>query len=302
MDSPVVEVSSLSKSFGSTRVLDDVSFDVKKGEILGLLGPNGAGKTTTIRILMGIFNQDQGSVKVFGRPFDEKTKKRVGYLPEERGLYKNSKVLETLVYLAALKEMPQKDAEEEGRRLLAELGLQGYENSNIGALSKGMQQKVQFIVTVLHKPELVVFDEPFSGLDPINSNVIKNLILELKQNGTAIILSTHMMEQAEKMCDRVIMVDKGKRVLYGTVQEVKAKYGKESARVEYAGTLPNGVRGVAKIDDFGKYAELRFEKGVRPDAVLNELVLAGARISRFEANEPSLNDIFLEEVTGGKND
>jgi len=299
MNEAAVTAISISKSFAATRVLKDVSFDARKGEILGLLGPNGAGKTTTIRILMGIFGQDSGDVKIFGEKFSERTKKRVGYLPEERGLYRDSRVLETLVYLASLKGMPEKDAAREGKRMLAELGLAGYETAKISALSKGMQQKVQFIATVLHKPELVVLDEPFSGLDPVNTNTVKNLILALKQGGTAIILSTHMMEQAEKMCDRVMMINKGVRVLYGTVDEVKAKYGKGSVRVDYSGKLPPKIAGVSRIDDFGVYAEMRIDKGTRPGDVLRALLKSGVDVSGFEASEPSLNDIFLEAVGPG---
>ncbi|MDD5317143.1 MAG: ATP-binding cassette domain-containing protein [Candidatus ainarchaeum sp.] len=299
MGDQVVVASALSKSFGDTRVLKDVSFDVRKGEILGLLGPNGAGKTTTIRILMGIFGQDSGDVRIFGEMFSEATKKRVGYLPEERGLYREARVLETLVYLASLKGMPEGEAAAEGGRMLAGLGLAGYEKAKLSALSKGMQQKVQFIATVLHGPELVVLDEPFAGLDPVNTNLVKNLILGLKQGGTAIILSTHMMEQAERMCDRVMMINKGARVLYGSVPEVKARYGKGSVRVEYSGKLPRKVAGVSAIDDFGAYAEMKLDKGARPGDVLRALVKPGIEISRFEASEPSLNDIFLEAVGPG---
>jgi ABC-2 type transport system ATP-binding protein len=296
MASEAVLVSSVEKSFGETRALKGVSFEARSGEILAVLGPNGAGKTTAIRILMGIFPQDSGEVKIFGEHFSEGTKKIVGYLPEERGLYTQSRVLETLVYLASLKGMDGKQAESEARRLLSELGLAGVEEKKINELSKGMQQKVQFIATILHKPRLLVLDEPFSGLDPINTNTVKNMILALKERGTAIIFSTHIMEQAEKMADRVLMINKGERVLYGTLQEIKAGHGKASVKVTYSGALPKAVPGVAAIDDYGSYAELKLEKATDPADVLKALVSAKARVSGFEASEPSLNEIFIDSA------
>jgi ABC-2 type transport system ATP-binding protein len=239
-------------------------------------------------------NPDEGSVAVFGKALSEETKSLTGYLPEERGLYQNAKVGETLQYLATLKGMDEKEAGKAATSLLERVGLGAYADSKVNELSKGMQQKVQFAATVIHKPKLVVLDEPFSGLDPVNSELIKDMILELKASGTAVILSTHQMEQVERMCDRVLMINKGRTVLYGSVKEIKASYGKNTLNVTYSGRLPAKIPGVKLINDYGNYAELALSKGTKPSDVALRLLSGGLEISKFELSEPSFNQIFIE--------
>jgi ABC-2 type transport system ATP-binding protein len=294
----VVEASSISKAFDGTHALDSVSFSASGGEILGLLGPNGAGKTTAIRILLNILTPDSGTVSIFGDAFSEKSKDLVGYLPEERGLYRNEPVLETLVYLASLKGMDDGKATEKAKALLAEFGLSAYERSKINELSKGMQQKVQFISTILHEPKLVVFDEPFSGLDPINTQLVKDVIIRLKDQGAAVILSTHMLDEAERMCDRVLLINKGKTVLYDTLKAAKSRFGKNYLKISYSGALPKTIKGAADVKNHGNYAEIRLENGASANDILEQLV-GKVDIAKFELAEPSLNEIFMEVVTHG---
>ncbi len=294
----VAEVSSISKVFDGTRALDGVSFSVEGGEILGLLGPNGAGKTTAIRVLLNILTPDSGTVSIFGNRFSEKSKDLVGYLPEERGLYRNEPVLETLVYLASLKGMDEGRAAENARALLKEFGLAGYGKSKINELSKGMQQKVQFISTILHEPKLVVFDEPFAGLDPINTQLVKDVILRLKEQGAAVILSTHMLDEAERMCDRVLLINRGKTVLYDSLKAVKSRFGKNYLKISFRGKLPEKIRGAAAVRNHGNYAEIRLDGTVPSGELLKQLV-GKVDIERFELAEPSLNEIFMEVVTHG---
>lgn len=298
----MLSVSQVSKTFGPQRVLDSVSFSIEKGEIFGVLGPNGAGKTTLLRIIMDIIRADDGSVLMFGGQPDERMKSRVGYLPEERGLYKNLTVIESLVYFARLKGMSRNGARESSMRWLGRIGMAEHSRKRISELSKGMAQKIQFISSLVHDPELVVFDEPFSGLDPVNSRHIKDLILELRDQGRTVVLSTHQMDQVERMCDRIVMVNKGKVVLYGNLGEIKESHGADSILVEFDGRFPAKLKGVSKIDDYGKYAELLLEKGTEPGAVLRLLVGKGLDIRKFEVGGPSLNEIFISLVEGTGNE
>jgi len=293
MAEEIAKMDSVSKTFGDKKILEKISFSVGKAEILGMLGPNGAGKTTALRIFMGIMNSDSGNVRIFSKPFSEKTKESIGYLPEERGLYKTGRILETLVYLASLKGMDGGKAEQRARALLSEVGLSEYANSQISELSKGMGQKVQFISSIIHKPKLLVLDEPFSGFDPINLQLIKRMILKLKEEGTAVILSTHQMEHMEKMCDRIIMIDRGKQVLYGDLKSIKSKFGKNTITVSYNGKLPKTIEGVMEINDSGNYAELKIGKGISPNSILKQLINE-VEINAFELKEPSLEEIFVE--------
>ena len=290
----VVEVSSLSKNYDGTQALNDLSFKLRKGEILGLLGPNGAGKTTALRILLGILNADSGSVKIFGKKFSEKTKNLVGYMPEERGLYRDSGILDVLVYLASLKGMEESHARKRALKLLNEVGLEEYANSKVNELSKGMQQKVQFISTFLHKPKLVVFDELFSGLDPINAKMVNDTVVGLSEGGTAVIVSTHMMEQAEKMCDRILMIDEGERVLYGKLGKIKAEYGKNFLKIDFSGRLPKKIPGAFEVHNYGTHAEMRLERNASHKAVLKRLFSKGVNVTGFELSEPSLTEIFID--------
>jgi ABC-2 type transport system ATP-binding protein len=287
----ILDVKNLTKSFDAKIVLNDLSFDLEKGEIFGLLGPNGAGKTTMIRIILDIIRADHGEIKIFGEEFDESLKERIGYLPEERGLYQKITVLECLRYFAELKNV--KKSEDKIDFWLDKVGLRDYKKKKIEGLSKGMQQKIQLVAAFIHNPELLILDEPFSGLDPINTKLAKDILLDLKREGKTIILSTHQMDQVERTCDRILMINRGKRVLYGSLDEIKSHY-KESLVVEYEGDLRR-VEGVKKIDDYGKYAELSLEEDTNQQEVLKRLIeIVGVR--RFEMKAPSLNEIFIEVV------
>jgi len=287
----ILDVKNLTKSFDAKIVLNDLSFDLAKGEIFGLLGPNGAGKTTMIRIILDIIRADHGEIKIFGEEFDESLKERIGYLPEERGLYQKITVLECLRYFAELKNV--KKSEDKIDFWLDKVGLRDYKKKKIEGLSKGMQQKIQLVAAFIHNPELLILDEPFSGLDPINTKLAKDILLDLKREGKTIILSTHQMDQVERTCDRILMINRGKRVLYGSLDEIKSHY-KESLVVEYEGDLRR-VEGVKKIDDYGKYAELSLEEDTNQQEVLKRLIeIVGVR--RFEMRAPSLNEIFIEVV------
>ncbi len=291
MTAKILDVKELTKRFDTKIVLDKISFDVGKGVIFGLLGPNGAGKTTMIRIILDILRADHGDICLFGRKFDDALKARIGYLPEERGLYQKITVFECLKYFAELKEVKKSDDKIDF--WLHKVELYDYKRKKIEELSKGMQQKVQLVAAFIHNPELLILDEPFSGLDPLNTKLIKDILVDLKREGKTIILSTHQMDQVERMCDRILMINQGKRVLYGSLAEIKSNY-KESVVVEYEGKLKR-VEGVKKINDYGKYAELSLEEDSDPQEILKKLVeVVGVR--RFELKAPSLNEIFIEVV------
>ncbi len=287
----ILDVKELTKRFDTKIVLDNISFDVGKGVIFGLLGPNGAGKTTMIRIILDILRADHGDIDIFGRKFDDALKARIGYLPEERGLYQKITVFECLKYFAELKEVKKSDDKIDF--WLNKVELYDYKRKKIEELSKGMQQKVQLVAAFIHNPELLILDEPFSGLDPLNTKLIKDILVDLKREGKTIILSTHQMDQVERMCDRILLINQGKRVLYGSLAEIKSNY-KESVVVEYEGKLKR-VEGVKKVNDYGKYAELSLEEDTNPQEILKKLVeVVGVR--RFELKAPSLNEIFIEVV------
>ena len=294
-----LEFESVSKSFAEKNVIKDISFSVEKGEIFGLLGPNGAGKTTLIRLLLDILKPDSGEIRVFGGFLTPDVKDRIGYLPEERGLYRKTKLLDMLIYLAQLKNVPHKKAQANAEVLLKSLELYEYRGKRVEELSKGMQQKIQFVSSIIHDPELIILDEPFSGLDPVSTKTIKARILEYKNAGKTVILSTHMMEQAQKLCDRILMLNKGKRVLYGTVAGIRKEHGKNSLLVEFADKKSIGVvrniPGLKIISEHEGSVEIFPDEGISAQAVLQELVKR-AEILRFEQGFPSLNDIFIETV------
>ncbi|MFN3134875.1 MAG: ABC transporter ATP-binding protein, partial [Candidatus Kryptonium sp.] len=273
---------------------------VKRGEILGLLGPNGAGKTTTIRMILDIIKPDQGTIKFDGKEIDDEIKSKIGYLPEERGLYRKTKVMETILYFAELKGLDRKAAFERAKYWLKRFDLAGRANSRIEELSKGNQQKVQIIISILHEPELVILDEPFAGLDPVNQELLKNILLELKEKNKAIIFSTHQMDQAEKLCDSICLINKGKLVLSGSLSEVKSKFGRNSIHIEFGGngeSLKN-LNGVKKIDIYPNYAEITLEIDVSPSEILREII-KHVDLKKFEVKEPSLHSIFLDVVSQG---
>ncbi|WP_292391926.1 ABC transporter ATP-binding protein [Methanosarcina sp. UBA5] len=300
-----LEFESVSKSFSERNVLEDISFSVKHGEIFGLLGPNGAGKTTLIRLLLDIIRPDYGEIRVFGDFLGPAAKNRIGYLPEERGLYKKTRLLDMLVYLAQLKGIPEKQAHLNAESLLQSLELDQYKYKKVEELSKGMQQKIQFLSAIIHEPELVILDEPFSGLDPLNTKTVMDRILGLRAAGKTIVLSTHMMEQAQTLCDRILMLNNGRRVLYGPVDDIRKERGNNSLIVEFAekGDL-NAIReisGIKKVTEHGKSVEIFPEEGVSVQILLEELVRK-ANLLRFEKTLPSLNEIFIETLESASNE
>lgn len=295
---PTVEVNHIVKSYADKVAVDDLSFSVEPGEIFGLIGPNGAGKTSTIRMMMDIIKPDSGEITVFGEKLSEATKGRLGYLPEERGLYKKERVIDAIVYLASLKGMDSRAAEKRADELLEQTGMLPNRKKKIDELSKGMGQIIQFIITILHDPELIVLDEAFSGLDPVNTELLKGFVVDLRNQGKAVILSTHQMNQVEELCDRILMIDHGRAVLYGDLSEIKSKYRSDMVIVEPDSELGQ-IAGVREQRARKGYVELVLDGHTTPEQVLQRLVSAGTPISRFEIATPSLNEIFLE--VAGKN-
>lgn len=297
--SPAVELENVRKSFGEIRAIDGLSLEVPEGSIFGLLGPNGAGKSTTIRMILDIYRPDDGSIRVLGRPAGHEVRSQVGYLPEERGLYRKMKVLDVLAFLGALKGKRPSEARRLAAGWLERLSLGDRAGSLVEELSKGNQQKVQFIAAVLAEPRLVILDEPFSGMDPVNQNLFKDLILEIRRGGTTVIFSTHQMETAERLCDRVAMIDRGRLVegMAGPLEEVKRGFGKNSILLEFEGdgaflaTLPE----VAQVDAYGRVSEIRLHAGADPQAVLHA---AASRlvVLKFEIMMPTLHNIFIEKA------
>jgi len=294
-DMDTVNVSRISKSFSSALVVDSISFDVRQGEILGLIGPNGAGKTTTIRMIMDIIKPDSGEICVLGERLSAITKKRIGYLPEERGLYRKLKVIDSLIYLASLKGIASHDARNRAEELLKRIDMLPHKNKKIEELSRGMGQFIQFLASIIHNPQLVILDEPFAGLDPVNTEILKEIILELRNEGKAIILSTHRMNEVEELCDRIFMMNRGQNVLYGELAEVKSKYRNNSILLELEGELPH-LEGITGKHDYKDHIELFLDKETSPYEILKQLTKQEVRVSRFEVSSPSLNDIFLQLV------
>lgn len=308
-----IEVTHVIKSYKNAEIIRDISFSVKKGEIFGILGPNGAGKTTTLRMLLDQIKPDSGTIKILGVPLKAQAKDSIGYLPEERGLYQKSKVLETLVYFGMLKSMSKKDAIARAEELLRVMELYDKRNSRIEELSKGMQQKVQFIATIIHDPEIIIVDEPFSGLDPVNTKLLKNVIMEQKKAGKAIILSTHLIEQAAQMCDQLLMINKGKVVLHGKPAEIMDKYCTNSIIIEPENaddtdissikalktiSALRNIAGVTDVNHNGKFMEVFIDDGTDEQVVLQGIISI-IKVRRFEHAAISLNDIFIRIVEEG---
>ncbi len=293
----MLRVSALRKDFATVRAVDGVSFDVRRGEIFGLLGRNGAGKTTTIRMVLNILKPDAGEVFFDGRPFSDATRNLVGYVPEERGLYRKSKLLDTILYFAGLRGMMPSRARAEAQRWLDRFSLTPYAHRKVEELSKGNQQKVQFIVSIIHDPPLVVLDEPFSGLDPVNQILLKDILLELKQRGKAIIFSTHQMDQAERLSDLLCLIEQGRVVLSGTIRDVKRRYGRNWIHLEYEGdgTFLPMLPGVRSAQLYENSAEVQLDDDADPQAILAHIV-GRLEIRKFELREPSLHSIFLHAV------
>jgi ABC-2 type transport system ATP-binding protein len=296
----MLKVENLRKSFSNILAVDGVSFEVKRGQIFGLLSPNGAGKTTTIRMILDIIKPDSGRIAFDGELINEEIKSKIGYLPEERGLYRKTRMLETILYFARLKGIDKVKANERARYLLSRFGLSDRVNSRIEELSKGNQQKVQIIIAVLHDPELIILDEPFAGLDPVNQELLKEIILELKSQNKAIIFSTHQMEQVEKLCDEICLINKGKPVLSGTLEEIKGKFGRDTIHIEFSGDDENlkWINGVKKVELYPNYAELTVEPGVNVGEILKRIVEL-VDLKKFEVKSPSLYSIFIDVVSDG---
>jgi ABC-2 type transport system ATP-binding protein len=275
----------------------DLSLQIRPGGIYGLLGPNGAGKTSTIRMIMGIIVPDSGQISAFGEPLGRAHMDRFGYLPEERGLYKKMKVLEHLVFLAQLKGLSAHDATKRAQQWCERFELTSWTEKKVEELSKGMQQKVQFIGAILHDPQLIVMDEPFSGLDPANAVGLKDVMLELAKNGKTILLSTHRMDQAERLCQSICLINHGHAVLEGDLSQIKSKYGKTHVQIKYEGdaNFLREARLVQSFNDYGNYVEVRLAPGADPQELL-KLAASKARINKFEIAEPSLEEIFIEAV------
>ncbi len=294
----LVEVRNVSKRFGQMQAVRDVSLEVEQGEIFGLLGPNGAGKTTTIRMMLNIFRPDSGTITMMGGPMDEEKKSRIGYLPEERGLYRELPLLECLVYLAQLKGMGKADAETSVQRYLEQLDLAESASKKVKDLSRGMQQKAQIIATVAHDPELLIYDEPFQGLDPINVRRVKELMEEQRESGKAIIMSTHQMNQVEAMCDRILLVNRGEGVLYGRLADIKSSFAGNAVRVRVEGQLGD-VPGVLAVSAENGSHHLTLDDHTSPQSVLATLCSRpDLTVLGYEVAAPSLDDIFISVVTG----
>jgi len=288
-----VGVHNLYKSYGDQVAVRDLSFSVEPGEMLGLIGPNGAGKSSTIKMILDFMKPDAGEVEILGGPMAEATKNRIGYLPEEKGLYKKLPAIDQILYLASLKGMDRAAANERAHALLRRTGMLDSKRKKIKEMSKGMGQMIQLIVTIVHDPELVLLDEPFSGLDPVNTELLKSIVAELRDQGKAVILSTHQMNQVEEMCDRVLMINHGRAVLYDEMREIRTKFRKKTLMVDVDGDLPD-VPGVVEARPGRDATELVLAPDVTPQIVLDQLRERGASINRFEITTPTLHDIFIK--------
>jgi ABC-2 type transport system ATP-binding protein len=293
-----ISVDRISKSYGDFVAVKDLFMEVKTGSIFGLLGPNGAGKSTTIRMLVNITIPDSGRIALFGQPMSAKLQERVGYLPEDRGLYKKMKVGEQLAFFAELKGVPRREAHDQIDSWLKRVEMTEWKNKKWEELSKGMQQKVQFVSTILHSPDLVILDEPFSGLDPISAGLLKEIVQELKENNKTIIFSTHLMEQAEELCDEICLINHGRKVLGGSVREIKRGFGWRYVAIDgenFEPTLTNNPL-VKEFTHNRHHTEVILQDGADPQSLLRQLVDDGARLSKFELVAPSLNEIFIDCV------
>jgi ABC-2 type transport system ATP-binding protein len=294
----VLELQQVTKRFGHQIAVDGLSLAIPRGCIYGFLGPNGAGKSTTLRMVMNILTPDEGQLTVLGNRDAGAVKDRIGYLPEEKGLYKKMKVHELVRYFAQLKGVPPRTADQRGRELLSRFGLGEHINKRWEALSKGMGQKVQLLTTLIHEPELLILDEPFSGLDPVNTELLRDLILDQKRIGRTVIYSTHVMEQAEQICDFIVLINKGRKIIDGPLAEIR-NTGETAVRLDYDGDA-SSLRhhpSVASINDAGKSAEIFLKSGADPQELLR-VAIEKVRVRRFDLREPSLHEIFVRAVGG----
>jgi len=288
----VIDLDHITKSYGKHVAVDCLSLKVPQGSIYGFIGPNGSGKTTTIRMIMNILYPDSGEIRIFDKLQTGSYLDRVGYLPEERGLYKKMKVKELIRFYGELKQV--RNPAQEAGKWLSRFDLTEWAGKKTDTLSKGMSQKVQFIITVINNPEIIILDEPFSGLDPVNADMIREVILELRNNGSTILFSTHDMAVAEKMCDFIFMIYKGKKVLDGTLESIQKQFGEDTIRIQTEGgmSILNDLPGIDTINDFGQVQELRMLPGADSHQILS-LIITRTRVNKFEIASPSLNDIFI---------
>ncbi|HEU5340848.1 ABC transporter ATP-binding protein [Edaphobacter sp.] len=303
---PIVELEHVRKAYDTKIAVEDLSFRIEPGSMFGLLGPNGSGKTSTIRMMIGITVPDSGSISLFGEPFTRKNLHRVGYLPEERGLYKKMNAIDQLVFLGQLHGLDAATASRRAHAWCERVDITAAIQKKTEELSKGMQQKIQFIAALLHEPELIIMDEPFSGLDPVNATVLQDILVELRQAGRTILFSTHRMDQVEKLCDNICLIHNSHLVLSGSMREVKAHYPRNRVDMVFEGDT--GFLQHPSIEDAKLYSgraeiKLRSEDGIAPDAqpLLAEALRRGVRITRFEVKEPTLEEIFIEKVTESAN-
>ncbi len=304
----VIDLRQVTKAYNRLVAVDDLSFEVLRGEIFAFLGPNGSGKTTTMRMILDILRPDRGEIAVFGGPLDEAAKNRIGYMPEERGLYRNVPLVELMVYLGSLKGMAAGDAKARAIALLEQVELGEFQNKKVSELSKGMQQKAQFVSTILHRPELIIVDEPFSGLDPINSRLLKDMLFDLRNEGASILMSTHVMHQVEEMGDRLLMIDHGKCVLYGAVTEVRSRFARNAVLVQGEGDW-SAIPGVRAVETGHNSHDvlLQLAEGVTSDQIMQAIAASPAhRLRSFTLAVPSLEEIFVQvagsPANGGASD
>jgi len=290
-----VEVSHISKSFGNVEAVRDVDFEVGKGEIFGLLGPNGAGKTTTIRVMLDIFKPERGTVSILGGPMTENKKDLIGYMPEERGLYQDIPLERCLIYLGTLKGLSASEAQSRLQILLDRFDLTDHKKKKVKELSKGMQQKAQIIAAILHNPELIIIDEPFTSLDPINTQLVKDLMRELHKQGVTLIMSTHQMHQVEELCDRILLINEGKNVLYGNLETIRREHAGHAVMVRASGEIPR-ISSVESMETHNSTTKLILNEGSNPQDVLADLVAQDVNVEKFEIALPTLDEIFIQVV------
>jgi len=291
-----IEITNISKTFGSTKAVDDISFKVEPGEIFGLLGPNGAGKTTTIRMILDLFKPDSGEIKILGGPMNEEKKNRIGYLPEERGLYQDITLEKCILYLASLKGLIGEEAVRQMNDYLIQFDLSENRKMKVKELSKGMQQKAQLIVTLIHQPDLIIIDEPFSALDPVNTQMVKDLLKEQRDKNRTIVMCTHQMHQVEALCDRILLINGGHSVLYGGLNEIRRNYARHEVNIRTLEPIGGSIPGVEKIEANNGGSRLLLKDGVLPQDLLRTLLNQGLTLEQFEISLPTLDEIFIEVV------
>lgn len=295
---PLLSVQNLKKYYATQKAVDDISFDIPEGSVFGLLGPNGAGKSTLLRMVTGIFYPDSGKVLINGKPLNQQLADQMGYMPEERGLYKKMKVGEHILYLAQLKGLSKKDASKGCKEWFERLEMQSWWNKKVEDLSKGMSQKLQFVATVVHQPKLLILDEPFSGLDPVNSNVLKEEIFRLAKGGTTIIFSTHRMEQVEEFCDRIVLINMGKKILDGAVKDIRQQFKENIFKIELSDTLHSLPEGIEVQEQDQHHLQFHLLENQNTNQVLQHLIQNGNVIHSFNEILPTLNEIFIRLVQG----